>query len=808
VVADSLKRAAGELRWPKLSDVVLHPTVLPDDNPHAQVFNAARVPCVPGNPSTPHFLVYELDNYPKDVVAKVFRKLALIPAVIFDCSGVGKSHLLMHVLSKRHGTFLVAGSPNEKDFGSLDVLTTCSFIENNVLVGGKTQDPIKARRFANLRVKYLLSVRLAVKEAWETHLGEKVSPWAWLLVQLHPVHFFGLDLFDWVVKDVLIHCHEDDANQTPPRDYLFVLDEAQFVQGLLADQLASQSYLDGITEDKDSRKSLLSAFVSTGREMNLRNFLLAGTGLSMARAVDAARTYVGSRTSGLSPIITGLPTFTPERVEEIGNKLLKGGIPNEVALWFQGRARPCFSFVGNCIEEKKLAMDMVDDYVNVSSGISPKALQPGMGLTLGDIIDKLERTTSTRVVLPDPTNILKRKVVRDAYGMFRDAVWEEVNGRSGKVSHEASLALVEAGLVRSAYTSFDDNNKMLPLTLEPLVLEAARRYMFLYSSQMALRIERIYNESFLGHQFERIAPFEVIPRLFLELEEDDDARFVGMSLNPKCRQFETHSLFPSSLELPVIYERADSNKNVSEKVPLPEYFKGEFRPAPPFLGRVVEKDKNVFDWFAKRKKRTAHRLMGMYPDSEARSDYCAILSRPETEDEVESTEVLAMLQMKMQRFPNVSDAIAATDPAEQYLAVIENARAAKAKKEEGRNILEQQLAGVTDEAKKAKIRKELEKAEGPTAFQVKIEQLEKKRTAFLEDLKTIPVIRIVISAGEAEKPGEKLVKVGASLVDHGREGAKFPYDLLIVIRGKEDLERVLGELRLTYADKKLNLNQG
>jgi hypothetical protein len=64
------------------------------------------------------------------------------------------------------------------------------------------------------------------------------------------------------------------------------------------------------------------------------------------------------------------------------------------------------------------------------------------------------------------------------------------------------------------------------------------------------------------------------------------------------------------------------------------------------------------------------------------------------------------------------------------------------------------------------------------------------REEFLLRLKDVLVIRIVVSA---EEQGTNLRHATWTMVTHGREGATYKEDLLLVIRGKSSVEGVFGK---------------
>ena len=67
-----------------------------------------------------------------------------------------------------------------------------------------------------------------------------------------------------------------------------------------------------------------------------------------------------------------------------------------------------------------------------------------------------------------------------------------------------------------------------------------------------------------------------------------------------------------------------------------------------------------------------------------------------------------------------------------------------------------------------------------------LEARRERQAAFMEALKSVPVIRMVVVAGG------KSGKVEVGKVTHGRAGAQFTEDLLIVVAGKKGLHALFG----------------
>jgi hypothetical protein len=109
--------------------------------------------------------------------------------VFLAVSGAGKTRTLLELLYSRYGYYFVMSSSSS--FGSQDLRTCMTYCE------AKSGDLIEVDR----AIRLLLFVRTSVcKLLIENGITE---PKQILLAQIHPVDFFGLDLFAVLYSDIL-----------------------------------------------------------------------------------------------------------------------------------------------------------------------------------------------------------------------------------------------------------------------------------------------------------------------------------------------------------------------------------------------------------------------------------------------------------------------------------------------------------------------------------------------------------------------------------------------------------------------------
>ena len=732
-----------QLRWPAPSDVRLFPIVLPSTHPHAAVFNAAQVPEVPGVANTPYFLADRLGTADDHTSATLLEKSESRPLIIFAPSGSGKTRALMQLLWSHHGTFLVAKLGMDfRNFGSNDMRTLVS-----TLLGRVTNfSPDHKRSYAEFGMRCILRMRLAVKEAWETSVGKPVTPAQWLLVQMHPKHFFGCDLFELVLLQVFALCRQDALVTRYERGYLTVVDEAQGLLSTLAGQIPSSKSVGD--SSLPPTRSLLSPLITSVMQFS-GNLIMAGTGLSMLQAMETAASGIAtSSVFGIEGVFSELPFFTEANVRAFLTRLLqlptgKGSL-DAMCAWLCGRPRFTIRFAEDALIADRDVLpeallfnfiDMMttkkDDSKTIAGVLTKMRHDARLANADLEMPDLSQRRKLPESALPggpvssDEDEIEEGGIVTGVFESFKMAAWDEVNGVRGRVPRLDSLALVEAGLARmpskaDQQQSYSDQ----VIHLEPLVRETARLMLFRdtkYLKKDMLRTSS--NAASLGFVFERSIPLLVIPSIFKSPPE-----------------------------------RFESNPIVAG-AKLPKEFHGCWQPYLSHYGRIAEPGCNLLDWLKGACAIDGDDMRGLpaglYPEKEAGPDFVCLVEHVTAEAAsrtgwVASTPrklALVLVQAKLAKSVQASTAALTVNPKLLY--------------HKKRRTAQARLNGVS-----------------AAEF-----------GEFLENLRTMLVVRVVVSAAEdVANPQTPL----AEIVKHGRTRSAYEEDLLIMVRGEARVRTLFG----------------
>ena len=101
--------------------------------------------------------------------------------IVFGKSGCGKTRLLMALLARRYGWFLVCRGSSGKNLGSTDVAAVTEAIQRQIGLGRSTE----CRNIVVYVKPCILVARALVLDAW-TKVKGKPTPEQWLWAQLHP----------------------------------------------------------------------------------------------------------------------------------------------------------------------------------------------------------------------------------------------------------------------------------------------------------------------------------------------------------------------------------------------------------------------------------------------------------------------------------------------------------------------------------------------------------------------------------------------------------------------------------------------
>ena len=184
-----------------LSDVerpVLKVFQRPDDS-QIEFQTDVEIPKFPTGNYHPYVLLYDVANekYKETESFKFLKEIANYPRTIYGTSGAGKTRRVFEFLSHEYGLYFVANGGGI-DPGSIDMSLMIEKCSDKVHYAQKSNgDPQKESK-NNLKivtefVKILVYSRMKVFERlqklYQEKFGVQMSPYEWLLFQLHPNAF-------------------------------------------------------------------------------------------------------------------------------------------------------------------------------------------------------------------------------------------------------------------------------------------------------------------------------------------------------------------------------------------------------------------------------------------------------------------------------------------------------------------------------------------------------------------------------------------------------------------------------------------
>ena len=243
-------------------------------------------------------LEYRLDrrstSYDLDSIVDNVDNVKLILAV----SGAGKTRMLLELLNSNFGYYFTSKS-SQVDFGSGDLY---------VCQGICDRQPELAKHSINL----LYFVRAAVCN----YLKEKGfrEPWQILLAQIHPVAFFGIDLFEYLFTSLVKEPHVGTAivNSFP----LAVIDEIQVcVESLAVHSLPGSNNL----------RPFFSPFVHFSKHLGIfPQFFLSGTGINFQFVKEAMESSTMKKAQITNyEVISNFHPLSKNNVEQYATQFLQ-----------------------------------------------------------------------------------------------------------------------------------------------------------------------------------------------------------------------------------------------------------------------------------------------------------------------------------------------------------------------------------------------------------------------------------------------------------------------------------------------------
>ncbi|KAI8823942.1 hypothetical protein BJ741DRAFT_556790 [Chytriomyces cf. hyalinus JEL632] len=177
--------------------------------------------------------------------------------ILLHVSGAGKTRQLLEMLWMKFGYYFVTQS-HQLDFGSGDLLSCFTY---------SATTPEKVDFFIGL----LYLVRAFVCN-YVYDLGYN-QPWQILLAQLHPVQFFGCDIFALLFKSLAERSRTTTINSTINRCFDFVaIDEIQMI--------VESSFVFSLPNSKNARPFYSPLVFYTKHLGKFPNFIVSGTGIN------------------------------------------------------------------------------------------------------------------------------------------------------------------------------------------------------------------------------------------------------------------------------------------------------------------------------------------------------------------------------------------------------------------------------------------------------------------------------------------------------------------------------------------------
>ena len=262
------------------------------------------VPTLPNNASfNDNCLEYRLDRRTTTYILDNVDNVKLVLAV----SGAGKTRMLLELLYSIFGYYFTSKSSQGKAFASADLYECQIYCDNH-------PDDVK------LAIHLLYFVRAAVCN-YLIEKGFKKS-WQILLAQLHPVAFFGVDIFEYLFKALL---KEPTFNATKiVNPFPFVaIDEIQSCVESSAVHL-----LPGST----NRRPFFSPLVHYSKMMGIfPHFLLSGTGINFEFVRESMESSV-MKDNQLTryEVVSEFPTLSRKDIENYATQFLQEHQVSEV----------------------------------------------------------------------------------------------------------------------------------------------------------------------------------------------------------------------------------------------------------------------------------------------------------------------------------------------------------------------------------------------------------------------------------------------------------------------------------------------
>ena len=446
------------------------------------IYLLEKVVDVPKMPNSAAFhdncLEYSLDRrtttYNYDNVDNVKLLLAV--------SGAGKTRMLLELLYSNFGYYFTSKS-SQGDFGSGDLALCQMHCDSN-----PHPENVKSA------IQLLYFVRIAICN----YLMEKgfKQPWQILLAQLHPVSFFGVDIFEYVFTALL----KESVFFVPPKVECFsfvAIDEIQiFVES------GSVHYFHG----SKNLRPFFSPLVHCSKMMGVfPNFLLSGTGINFEYVKEAMESSTMKRYQQTNhEVVSSFHALSRRDIEIYATQFLQehqvpdvADIVSRISAFELCHGRPRFvAYILDGYMESKDIDVAIGEFV---SGISTV---DGQIFPLRFLKRDLDNNTNTlHRVIGDDTLL---RIIRDA---LLDAIWK--GNVKFELADESGAAAIRYGLGFGEVTG----GLLHSIEIQELAVIECLRYLFPFTyivKSFAQRIISSPKPQIVGYLMEYLVAFALV----------------------------------------------------------------------------------------------------------------------------------------------------------------------------------------------------------------------------------------------------------------------------------------------------------
>ena len=526
-VAQQHLSSATSLHWPSLDAVKLQPASVPDTNAHAgKLKAAASAAAVPG--TTKYTALLDRLVAPGQPISKGMRISEFEGAsgsmcvVLLGPSGSGKTRKALELLREKGGLFLSYRDANDKNLGSwalTRVLNARRLVERMAHVewttvavqgvdAGVSSVFTKRRDAIHFAVKCVLAAYGFVYSAWlaelksHSHLRKptEIPHTKWLLAQLFPVEFFGVDIFETLALDLFTKLSPLDpqafSNGDMPRGP-FVIDEAQVFGKALENMFNTQ-------QNRASPRPLLSAVISGVREATGLFPIICGTGLSLATEFKPITSAMA--TSDMARFVFhDFPPLDKTEVRALMVRLLaceNDPHLDEACEWLVGRPRWTTNFIERALEENRTVSQLLPEYVQQMTDPEERIFR-GPAFFIKQVALK-----------PGELTVRGTRVTNPYESLLMDAYWVSL-GLPDRLARSPALIEIGIGYAQPVPKREEDEPGVdARVKAEALVLEAARRFRALLPQAGAESLLDVQDsDAELGKRFEYVAAERVLASL-------------------------------------------------------------------------------------------------------------------------------------------------------------------------------------------------------------------------------------------------------------------------------------------------------